>query len=92
LCRIASGRNQRVQSFAQAVLNSAQIRSKFRATYQRMTKRGEKMAWLTLADATGAIEAAVFPRAFARLADSGDGESPLREGAFLVARGRLSQE
>src|SRR5205085_5940577 len=58
----------------------------------RMTKKGEKMAWLTLADATGAIEAAVFPQAFARLADSGDGESPLREGAFLVARGRLSQE
>ena len=25
----------------------------------RMTKKGEKMAWLTLADATGAIEAAV---------------------------------
>jgi DNA polymerase III alpha subunit len=69
-----------------------EVRSKFRATYQRMTKRGEKMAWLTLADATGAIEAAVFPQAFARLADSGDGESPLREGAFLVARGRLSQE
>ena len=41
----------------------------------RMTKKGEKMAWLTLADATGAIEAAVFPQAFARLADSGDGES-----------------
>jgi DNA polymerase III alpha subunit len=50
------------------------------------------MAWLTLADATGAIEAAVFPQAFARLADSASGESPLREGAFLVARGRLSQE
>jgi DNA polymerase-3 subunit alpha len=58
----------------------------------RMTKKGEKMAWLTLADATGAIEAAVFPQAFARLADSSDGGSPLREGAFLVARGRLSQE
>jgi DNA polymerase-3 subunit alpha len=58
----------------------------------RMTKKGEKMAWLTLADATGALEAAVFPQAFARLADSLDGASPLREGAFLVARGRLSQE
>jgi DNA polymerase-3 subunit alpha len=57
----------------------------------RMTKKGEQMAWLTLADATGAIEAAVFPQAFARLADA-LGESPLREGAFLVARGRLSQE
>jgi DNA polymerase-3 subunit alpha len=58
----------------------------------RLTKKGEKMAWLTLADATGAIEAAVFPQAFARLADAADGEAPLREGAFLVARGRLSQE
>ncbi len=38
----------------------------------RTTRRGEKMAWLTLADATGAIEAAVFPQAFARLADSAD--------------------
>jgi transaldolase len=35
------------------------FRSKFTATYQRITKKGEKMAWLTLADATGAIEAAV---------------------------------
>ena len=58
----------------------------------RTTKKGEKMAWLTLADATGAIEAAVFPNAYARLGQANDGESPLREGAFLVARGRLSQE
>ena len=36
--------------------------------------------------------AAVFPQAFERLTDTVDGESPLREGAFLVARGRLSQE
>jgi DNA polymerase III alpha subunit len=49
------------------------------------------MAWLTLADATGAIEAAVFPQAFARISDA-PGDSPLREGAFLVARGRLNQE
>jgi DNA polymerase III alpha subunit len=67
-------------------------RSRFGATYHRTTKKGDRMAWLTLADATGAIEAAVFPQAFERLTDSGDGESPLREGAFLVARGRLSQE
>ncbi len=58
----------------------------------RLTRKGEKMAWLTLADATGAIEAAVFPQAFARLSDAPGGESPLREGAFLVARGRLNQE
>jgi DNA polymerase-3 subunit alpha len=58
----------------------------------RTTRKGERMAWLTLADATGAIEAAVFPHAFARLAETSSGESPLREGAFLVARGRLSQE
>jgi len=58
----------------------------------RMTRKGEKMAWLTLADATGAIEAAVFPQAYARLADAARGELPMREGAFVVARGRLSQE
>jgi DNA polymerase III alpha subunit len=58
----------------------------------RTTRKGDRMAWLTLADATGAIEAAVFPQAFERLVDSADRESPLREGAFLVARGRLSQE
>jgi len=58
----------------------------------RTTKKDERMAWLTLADATGAIEAAVFRQAFVRLTDSADGESPLREGVFLVARGRLSQQ
>jgi len=80
-----------VQGFSQNVQDSVQERSQLGATYQRMTKKGEKMAWLTLADATGAIEAAVFPNAFARLVDD-DGVLPLREGAFLVARGRLSQE
>jgi hypothetical protein len=39
-----------------------------------------KMAWLTLADATGAIEAAIFPQPFARLADQNNGELALREG------------
>ena len=29
---------------------------------------------------------------WARLTETSAGESPLREGAFLVARGRLSQE
>jgi DNA polymerase-3 subunit alpha len=58
----------------------------------RTTKKGEKMAWLTLADATGAIEAEVFPNAYAHLGEGNHGESPLREGAFVVARGRLAQE
>ena len=58
----------------------------------RTTKKGDRMAWLTLADATGAIEAAVFPQAFERLTETSNGEFPLGEGAFLVARGRLSQE
>jgi DNA polymerase III subunit alpha len=58
----------------------------------RTTRKGEKMAWLTLADATGAIEAAVFPNAYQRIGESNQGESPLREGAFLVARGRVAQE
>ena len=54
----------------------------------RTTKKGERMAWLTLADGTGAVEAAVFPVAYGR---SGIANA-LREGAFLVARGRLAQE
>ena len=58
----------------------------------RNTRKGEKMAWLTLADATGAIEAAVFANAYQRIGEANQGESPLREGAFIVARGRLAQE
>jgi hypothetical protein len=34
----------------------------------------------------------VFPNACERLGQSHYGESPLREGAFLVPRGRLAQE
>jgi DNA polymerase-3 subunit alpha len=58
----------------------------------RNTRKGEKMAWLTLANATGAIEAAVFPSAYQRIGESNLGESPLREGTFIVVRGRLAQE
>ncbi|MBV9323914.1 MAG: DNA polymerase III subunit alpha [Chloroflexi bacterium] len=58
----------------------------------RTTRKGEKMAWLTFADATGAIEAAVFPNAYQQIAESNTSESPLREGAFVVARGRLAHE
>jgi DNA polymerase-3 subunit alpha len=54
----------------------------------RTTKKGERMAWLTLADATGAVEAAVFPRAY----DKSGIAAALREGAFLVVRGRLAHE
>ena len=50
------------------------------------------MAWSTLAHATGAIEAAVIPNGYERLGQAEHGESSLREGAFLVARGRLAQE
>jgi DNA polymerase-3 subunit alpha len=55
----------------------------------RQTKKGEQMAWLTLTDGTGAIECAIFPNAFARL---GQPMTILREGAFLVATGKLSHE
>jgi DNA polymerase III alpha subunit len=55
-------------------------------------RKGDRTAWLRLADATGAIEAVVLPQAFERLTETADGESPLRAGAFPVARGRLSQE
>jgi DNA polymerase-3 subunit alpha len=58
----------------------------------RTTRKGEKMAWLTLADATGAIEAAVFASAYQRIGEANKGESPLREGAFIVARGQLAQD
>jgi len=76
----------------QTVQDSTQFRSKFGATYQRTTKKGEKMAWLTLADGTGAIECAVFPNAYERLAETSQAQSSLREGAFVVARGRVAQQ
>jgi DNA polymerase III alpha subunit len=47
------------------------------------------MAWLTLTDGTGAIECAIFPNAFSRL---GQPTALLREGAFLVANGKLAHE
>jgi hypothetical protein len=50
------------------------------------------MAWLTLADGTGAIECAVFPNAKGRLAEVSQAQSSLREGAFVVARGRVAQQ
>jgi DNA polymerase-3 subunit alpha len=55
----------------------------------RQTKKGEQMAWLTLTDGTGAIECAIFPNAFERL---GQPTALLREGAFLVATGKLAHE
>jgi DNA polymerase III alpha subunit len=58
----------------------------------RTIRKGEKVAWIMLADATGAIEAAVFPNAYAHLREANHGESPLREGAFVVARDRLARE
>ena len=50
------------------------------------------MAWLTLADGTGAIECAVFPNAYERLVETSQAQSSLREGAFVVARGRVAQQ
>ena len=54
----------------------------------RQTRKGEEMAWLSIADASGAVECAVFPDAYRRLGQP----AQLREGAFLVARGRLAHE
>ena len=48
------------------------------------------MAGLTLADGTGAIECAVFPNAYERLSETSQEQSSLREGAFVVARGRVA--
>jgi DNA polymerase-3 subunit alpha len=55
----------------------------------RQTKRGEQMAWLTLTDGTGAVECAIFPASYQRLADP---TTVLREGAYLVANGKLVHE
>ena len=46
------------------------------------------MGWLVLSDGTAGLECAVFPAAYQKL----NGPSVLREGAFLVARGRLARE
>jgi DNA polymerase III alpha subunit len=77
-----------VLSSAQGVQDCLQIRSKFRATYQRQTKKGEEMAWLSISDAFGSVSCAIFPNAYQRLGQP----AQLREGAFLVARGRLAHE
>jgi DNA polymerase-3 subunit alpha len=55
----------------------------------RQTRKGEEMAWLTITDPSGSVECGVFPSAYQRL---GQPSSLLREGAFLVARGRLAHE
>jgi len=47
------------------------------------------MAWLTMTDPSGSVECGVFPNAYQRL---GQPTLLLREGAFLVARGRLAHE
>jgi DNA polymerase III subunit alpha len=54
----------------------------------RQTKKGEEMAWLSISDASGSVSCAIFPNAYARLGQP----AVLREGAFLVARGRLAHE
>jgi DNA polymerase III alpha subunit len=64
------------------------FRPKFTATYQRQTKKGEDMAWLSIRDASGSVSCAIFPSAYQRLGQP----AVLREGAFLVARGRLAHE
>jgi DNA polymerase-3 subunit alpha len=55
----------------------------------RQTRKGEQMAWLTLTDGTGAVECAIFPAAYQRL---GQPTTVLREGAFLVANGKVAHE
>jgi DNA polymerase III alpha subunit len=47
------------------------------------------MAWLSIADPSGSVECGLFPNAYQRL---GQPTVLLREGAFLVARGRLAHE
>jgi DNA polymerase III alpha subunit len=47
------------------------------------------MAWLSITDPSGSVECGLFPNAYQRL---GQPTLVLREGAFLVARGRLAHE
>jgi DNA polymerase-3 subunit alpha len=67
----------RAEVVAGAVVTALRIRN---------TRKGEPMAWLTLADGTGAVDAAVFPSAYPRC------KAVLREGAFVAARGRIAHE
>jgi DNA polymerase III alpha subunit len=46
------------------------------------------MAWLSISDPSGSVECAIFPNAYQRLGQP----ALLREGAFLVAGGRLAHE
>jgi DNA polymerase-3 subunit alpha len=55
----------------------------------RQTKKGEEMAWLSIADPSGSVECGLFPNAYQRLRQP---TVLLREGAFLVARGRVAHE
>ena len=48
----------------------------------RNRRVGERVAWLTLADATGAIEAAVFPDSYQRIGEANAGAA----GNFQSAR------
>jgi DNA polymerase III subunit alpha len=52
------------------------------------TKKGEPMAWIVISDGSAGLECAVFPAAYQKL----NGQSVLREGTFLVGRGRLARE
>jgi DNA polymerase-3 subunit alpha len=54
----------------------------------RQTRKGEEMAWLSITDPSGSVECGIFPSAYQRLGQP----SLLREGAFLVARGRVAHE
>ena len=54
----------------------------------RTTKNGEPMAWIVMSDGTAGLECAVFPKAYEKL----NGPQVLREGAFLVGRGRLARK
>ncbi|HEY8692822.1 MAG TPA: hypothetical protein VIR57_08780, partial [Chloroflexota bacterium] len=55
---------------------------------RRRTRKSEEMAWLTVTDGTGSIETAVFPAAYARMGRL----AGVHQSAFVVLRGRVSQE
>jgi len=51
-------------------------------------RSGEMMAWMTVADGTGAVKCGIYPSAFARVGE----RLGLREGIFIVALGKVAQD
>ncbi len=73
LDKTAAGRQLRIGGMVQKVV-------------EKRTKQGKKMAFITLEDATGSIEALLFPRVYEEHAGLLEGEEP------VIVTGRLERE